>query len=63
MDNIRCEECKKRLGDKFLISADKVAKLVYWEGKEDKLVIARGTKIVLTKGGSMINYYEENADG
>jgi hypothetical protein len=47
-NEVKCPECKKRLGD-FLIRADKVADLYYWEDKEEKFVIPRDTKLVLVK--------------
>jgi hypothetical protein len=46
---VTCEECKKRLGDDYLICADKVADLFYWDDKENKFVIPRETKLVLVK--------------
>jgi hypothetical protein len=47
-NEVKCPECKKRLGD-FLIRADKVADLYYWEDKAEKFVIPRDTKLVLVK--------------
>lgn len=57
MEKIKCPECKKRLGD-FLICADKVADLFYWEDKEKKFVIARGTTLNIVKNWKQAIEYQ-----
>ena len=55
---VKCPECKKRLKDDYLICADRVADLFYWEDKENKFVIPRETKLVLVKNWKQTILFE-----